>query len=86
MLESLLILVAVVVGAFGFWLRGSSYFYKLTGRGATTARIVAWSVPLALLSLFVVSPLYALAIGVALFVGSILPWWRSLSLGRNSID
>jgi len=86
MLDSLLIFAAVVIGGFGFWLRGSALFYNLTGRGATTARLVAWAMPLALLSLFVVSPLYALSIGVALFLGSILPWWKSLSLGRNSID
>lgn len=86
MLEIALVIAATIVGGMGFWLRGSSLFYKLTGRGATTARIVCWALPLALLSLFVVDPIISVAIGVALFAGSVLPWWSSLSLGRNPAD
>lgn len=51
-----MILLGALVGAAGFWLRGAAVFALWTGRGATTARIVAWAIPLALLC-WVVTPL-----------------------------
>lgn len=81
-----MILLGALVGAAGFWLRGAAVFALWTGRGATTARIVAWAIPLALLC-WVVTPLawwWCAALGVALWVGCLPGWWGSLDLGRDA--
>ena len=80
--------LAAAVGAAGFWLRGAAVFQHLTGRGATTARIVAWALPLALLC-WVLTPLawwWCAAISVALWAGCLPGWWGSLDLGRQAGD
>lgn len=78
-------LAGALIGAAGFWLRGAALFARATGRGATTARVVAWAVPLALLC-WAATPLpgcWALALAVALWLGSLPGWWGSIDLGRN---
>lgn len=77
-------MVGALVGAFGFWLRGSSLFYALTGRGATTARLVAWAFPMGVVAWFGGIPtLLAAALFWAFWLGSVAPWWGSLDLGRG---
>ncbi|MBR0653068.1 hypothetical protein GXW78_25655 [Roseomonas terrae] len=74
-----------LIGAAGFWLRGAAVFARVTGRGATTARVVAWAVPLALLA-WLVTPLpwgWSLALAAALWLGCLPGWWGSIDLGRN---
>lgn len=80
----------VGVGAFMFWLRGSATFEQITGRGKTTGDLV-WAVSMAGLA----APLYWNSSGLlgafalltlAFFLGGRLPWWRSLSMGRNPRD
>lgn len=74
-----------VLGAAGFWLRGSALFHRVTGCGATTARIVCWSLPLAALA-WVMTPLplwWCAALAAALWAGSLLGWWGSIDLGRH---
>lgn len=74
-----------LVGAFGFWLRGAALFRALTGRGATTARVVAWAFPLALVSWLAGAPAAAaVALGAALWLGCLPPWWSSTDLGRQA--
>lgn len=83
-------LIYCIVGGFLFWLRGSAVFEQITGRGKTTADLV-WATGMAMLA----SPLYwnsstplgAFALlTLAFFLGGRLPWWRSLSMGRNPAD
>ena len=80
----------VGVGAFMFWLRGSATFERITGRGKTTGDLV-WAISMAGLA----APLYWNSSGslgafalltLAFFLGGRLPWWRSLSMGRNPRD
>ena len=80
----------VGVGAFMFWLRGSATFEQITGRGKTTGDLV-WAISMALLA----APLYWNSSGslgafalltLTFFLGGRLPWWRSLSMGRNPRD
>ena len=78
-------ILGAILGAGGFWLRGAAVFARVTGRGATTARIVAWAAPLALLA-WLATPLqwwWCVALGVALWVGCLPGWWESIDLGRN---
>lgn len=77
-------LVGALVGGVGFWLRGSATFARATGRGATTARIVAWAMPLAAFA-WLLTPLawwWCAALAVALWLGALPGWWGSLDLGR----
>jgi len=79
------ILAGAIIGGAGFWLRGAAVFQRITGRGATTARVVAWAAPLALLC-WVATPLawwWCVAIGAALWLGCLPGWWGSIDLGRN---
>jgi hypothetical protein len=74
----------VILGA-GFRLRGAALFERITGRGATTARIVCFATPAGLLAWATGFPWpYALAMGVAAWLGCLPPWWGSLDLGRHA--
>ena len=76
-------LLGAIVGAIGFRLRGSSWFEEVTGRGATTARIVCWAIPMGALSLTNVPWQYSFLVGLGFFLGAIAGWWGCLDLGRN---
>jgi hypothetical protein len=77
-------LIGAAVGGFGFWLRGSALFEKWTGRGATTARITCWALPLGLFGWALgLPPIEASALAVAAWIGCLAPWWDSLDLGRQ---
>lgn len=81
-----MIAAAVILAlAVGFRLRGWGGFERITGRGATTARIVCWAIPcgLAWWALSGAPAWSALAMGVAAWLGAIAPWWGSLDLGRQ---
>lgn len=83
----LLLLIALLVGAVGFRLRGDAAFQEWAGRGAPLARLVCWSVPMGVLAWVAGhEPLTAGLIGLGLFLGCLLPWWSSLTLGRNPAD
>jgi hypothetical protein len=79
------------VSAGMFWLRGSAVFEQITGRGKTTGDLV-WAVSMALLAAPLywnnpTSPIGAFALlTFAFFLGGRLPWWRSLSMGRDPRD
>jgi hypothetical protein len=76
--------LAPAVLAAGFRVRGWAGFQRLTGRGATTARIVAWAIPCGLVAWGLHGHWYAgAAMAVAAWAGSLLGWWRSLDLGRH---
>lgn len=74
--------LGAVVGGLGFRIRGAREFQTVTGRGATTARIVAWSLPLA--TMWAVwgpaAPGWWVIMVVALWLGSIAGWWGDLRL------
>lgn len=79
--------LAIVLAGLGFRLRGEIKFTEWTGRGLTTARIVCWAIPCALLAAAAGHGLWeAVAIGVAAWLGSIAGWWDSLTLGRNKAE
>ena len=82
----MLTILAAIIGAAGFRLRGSVLWSQWTGRGIGTARLVCWATPLPLLCLCVAPWLLAPLLAAGLYAGSVLPWWRSLSLGRNAVD
>lgn len=77
-------IAAPLVLAAGFRLRGAAAFMRWTGRGATTARIFAWALPVGLCAWALGAwwP-YAIALGVASWVGCLAPWYGSLDLGRH---
>lgn len=77
------IVSAIVAGGAFFRLRGSAAFERWVGRGASTARIIAWAMPMALITLGGVGTgwNFALMVG-AYWLGAIMPWFQSLSLGR----
>lgn len=77
------ILVGALVGAIGFRLRGSALFEEWTGRGATTARIVCWAIPMGLISLMAVPWYAAPLVGLALYLGCLPGWYGALDLGHN---
>lgn len=81
------IALGALIGALGFWLRGSAVFERLTGRGATTARIVAWAMPLSALA-WLLTPLgwWCVPLAVALWLGALPGWWGTLDLGRMEGD
>ena len=61
-------LLGALVGAVGFRLKGSAIFEQITGRGATTARIVCWAIPMGILSLYHVPWQYAFLVGLGFFL------------------
>lgn len=70
--------------AIGFRLRGAAKFQELLGRGATTARITVWAIPLIVLSWFLGLPIaVAVFLGIAAWIGCLLGWWESLDFGRH---
>lgn len=77
------ILIGALVGAIGFRIRGSSEFRKWTGRGATTARIVCWAIPMSIVSLNHVPIEYAWMMTIAFFLGAVPGWCGCLDLGRD---
>ena len=77
-------LAAPVVLGIGFRLRGAAIFERVTGRGATTARIVCFAIPAGLLAWGMgFGWPHALAMGFAAWLGCLPPWWGSLDLGRQ---
>lgn len=80
------VLGGALVGGVMFWLRGSSKFQEVIGRGKTTADGV-WAAALGLVAFGVGASWYgALAVTLGLWLGARPGWWRSLSLGRNAAD
>lgn len=76
--------LVVAMLAAGFRIRGWAGFERLTGRGTTTARIVAWAIPCAIAWLLLGgAPVEALAIAAAAWIGCLPGWWGSLDLGRQ---
>jgi hypothetical protein len=73
-------MIEMIVGAIGFRLRGSALFEQWTGRGATTARIVCWAVPMGALSLLTLPWELALLAGAGFWLGAIPGWYGSLGL------
>lgn len=75
-------LLGAVVGGIGFRIRGAGEFQAVTGRGATTARIVAWSLPLATMwaAWGPAPPGWWAVMAAALWLGSIAGWWGDLRL------
>lgn len=76
-------LLGALIGAVGFRLRGSAIFEEITGRGATTARIVCWAIPMGLVSLYHVPWEWAWAISLGLFLGACPGWYHCTDLGRD---
>jgi len=79
-------LLGAVVGAIGFRLRGDAIFQEITGRGATTARIVCWAIPMGLLSLSTVPWWASVLVALGFFLGAMPGWHGSLDLGRREGD
>ena len=78
-----MLLLGTLIGAIGFRLRGSAIFEEITGRGATTARIVCWAIPMGLFSLIHVPPMDAVWIGLGFFLGACPGWYHCTDLGRD---
>ncbi len=80
------LLLASVLGGVTFWLRGSSVFESLTGRGKTTADTV-WAFFMGALAVLAGATWYGAAgVAIGLWLGARPGWWQSLSLGRNAAD
>jgi hypothetical protein len=79
------ILLTAAIGGAGFRFRGAEAFSRITGRGATTARVVCWAAPVAALAwaLAALPWQWAVALGAALWLGCLPGWWGSLDLGRD---
>lgn len=71
-------------GAALFRLRGSEEWARWTGRGATSIRLI-WAAYLSLCAWWVgdLDWWIALALFPAFWLGAILPWWKSLDMGRR---
>lgn len=84
LLTAALVLATAVITCLGFRMRGGLWG-NIIGWGATTARLLAWALPVALLSWY----WYQLdlwlvpAVFVATWLGTLLPWWGSIDMGRN---
>lgn len=76
-------MLGLLVGAIGFRLRGDAIFHEVTGRGATTARLVCWAIPMGLLALTVVPWWASVLVALGFFLGAMPGWYGSLDLGRN---
>lgn len=80
------LVVGGLVGGFTFWLRGSSLFQRLVGRGKTTADAL-WALAMGGLYVMAGAEWYGgAAVALGCFAGARPGWWQSLSLGRNSAD
>lgn len=77
------LITAAGVGGAMFRIRGSAAFERWVGRGATTARIMAWALPMAMVTLGGIGHGWDFPImAFAYWLGAIAPWFQSLSLGR----
>jgi hypothetical protein len=67
----------------GFRMRGGLWGDKI-GWGATTARIVAWAIPVALVTWawYQFAWYFALATGVLAFAGATIGWFGGIDMGR----
>lgn len=82
----MMILLGMILGGAAFRIRGWSGFGRITGRGATTARVF-WGACMGLLAWASWAPgVVALALAAGLFLGALPGWYRSLSLGRAPQD
>lgn len=82
----LAILLFSVIASLGFRLRGGLFGQQI-GWGSTTARLVAWALPMTIITFFMVPdyPLWAIVPTLLTWwVGCIFPWWHSLDMGRLS--
>lgn len=88
--QILLSILGIIAGGILFRIRGGAfgdeirkYIYK--GYGATTSRLVVWSLPMTLL-LFLSQPSHAWWIYplffLSIYLGTIIGWWRSIDMGR----
>jgi hypothetical protein len=76
-------MLGLLVGAIGFRLRGDAIFHEVTGRGATTARLVCWAIPTGLLALATVPWWASVLVALGFFLGAMPGWYGSLDLGRR---
>ncbi len=86
-------LVVPLALAAGFRIRGAAEFEQWWDRafpaaamlgGATTARIVAWAIPVGIFAGALHGGWHVgILAGVAAWIGCLPPWWRSLDLGRR---
>ncbi len=78
------LLIAMVLGAMLFRMRGAAGFRRITGRGKTTAD-AAWALTMAAITA-APSLWQLLALAAALWLGGRPGWWQSLTLGRCTLD
>lgn len=89
-IQIFLSVLGLILGAILFRIRGGAfgdeirkYIYK--GYGATTSRLVVWSLPMTFL-LFFSQPYHIwwvyLLFFLAMYLGTIIGWWRSIDMGR----
>lgn len=79
------IILGGIIGAIGFRVRGGLWNDKIKW-GATTARLVAWSLPMSLITYTAFQfnqPLWYIPIFILTWwVGCLLGWWHSIDMGR----
>lgn len=77
-------ILSMFVLGMGFRIRGGLWGDKI-GWGATTARIVAWAIPVALVcwAWYAFAWYIAVAVGVMAWVGTTWGWFGALDMGRN---
>jgi hypothetical protein len=86
-METILLVLATIATAFilgmGFRIRGGLWGEQI-GWGATTARIVAWAIPVALLCWAWYGFVWwiAIAVGVTAWLGTTFGWFGALDMGR----
>lgn len=85
MFELLVVILATVIGCIGFRVRGGLWNDKVRW-GSTTARFVAWSTPMAVITMLGLgtnTPLWYIPIFIlSWWLGTILGWWKSIDMGR----
>jgi len=77
--------LATFIGGLGFRVRGGLWGERI-GWGATKARFVAWATPMAFIQYFAwsQSAIWMIPIFIiAWWLGCLLPWWKSLDMGRD---
>jgi len=82
----IIILFSSILASIGFRLRGGLFGQQI-GWGTTTARFVAWALPMTAITFLTVSDYpWWMIIPTLLtwWLGCILPWWHSLDMGRMS--